>query len=115
MTKSIDQAAEETTREFHMRTKDRNNNPDVFSPWSYDAGFTAHAKLQDEKVRKLVEKTRKEEARKFVQILNAIEDDLEDGRYLFATRGYQPDEVLKFVRFIRMKYEALEELRKEKG
>lgn len=36
-------------RERHMLTKDRNTNPNVFSPWSYDAG----SKVKDQVVQKL--------------------------------------------------------------
>lgn len=50
MTKSA-----EAKRDELLRTKDRNTNPDVFSPWSFDAGYAA-LRAEAEKLYEALEK-----------------------------------------------------------
>ena len=50
MTKSA-----EAKRDELLRTKDRNTNPDVFSPWSFDAGYAAKKAEESEALKVAVE------------------------------------------------------------
>jgi len=54
-TKTLSEAAEENTlsKKYLMQTKDKNTNPEVFSPWSYDAGATYMAEIKDAEILEL--------------------------------------------------------------